>query len=114
MEVEDVEGHKVEVGQPLNTSNFIRVSYNTRWSAEKAMTQGRWFQGQSFNLAWAPTSSSSRAAENAAPTNKAPVVVEHEVSRSDVNDLEEEVPEGEHIQKEVCANLTDEPKPILL
>lgn len=108
MEVEDVDSHKMDLGQPLNMNNPIRVSYTTRRSAERAMTQGRWFHGQSLNLAWVSTSSTNRPSESSVPSNKA-AVADHEInSRGDANEGPEglSVEEQHHIESK--ANITDD------
>lgn len=108
VEVEDVDGHKMGLGQPLNMNNPIRVSYTTRRSAERAMTQGRWFHGQSLNLAWASTASTNRSSESSVPSNKS-AMADHEInSRVDANEVTEELSVEEQHHIESKANVTDE------
>lgn len=110
VEVEDVENYKADSGQSLNVSSPVRVSYTTRRCAERAMAQGRWFHGQSLNLAWVSISSTNRPPESSALANKT-VVPEDEshetTSRGDANGVPEEisVEEQQHVDK---ANNTDE------
>jgi RNA-binding protein 26 len=108
VEVEDVDGHKMGLGQPLNMNNPIRVSYTTRRSAERAMTQGRWFHGQSLNLAWVSTASTNRSSESSVPSNKS-AMADHEInSRVDANEVTEELSVEEQHHIESKANVTDE------
>lgn len=109
VEVEDVDNHKTGLGQPLNTNGSIRISYSTRRSAERAMTQGRWFHGQSLNLAWVSTSSTTRPSESPIPANKASVADHETNSRGDTNEVMEELPVEELQHIESKANTTDEP-----
>lgn len=108
MEVEDVEGHNAESGQPLNMNNPLRVSYTTRWSAERAMAQGRWFHGQPLNVAWVCISSTSRLPECSAYANKTALSDVGTNNRADANGMIEElsVVEQRHVGEK--ANMTFE------
>ena len=108
VEAEDVDIHKMGLGHPLNANSPIRVSYSTRRSAERAMTQGRWFHGHSLNLAWVSTSSTNRSSESSVPSNR-PAVIDHETnSRGDVHEVTEELSVEEQQHLESKANITDE------
>lgn len=94
MEIEDVESYKADSGQPSNVNSPVRVSYTTRRSAERAMAQGRWFHGQSLNLAWVSISSTTnRPPESSALVANKAVVAEDETttSRGDANGVTEEL-----------------------
>lgn len=109
VKVEDAEGHQLDAGQPLTTNSFVRVTYTTRRSAERAMTQGRWFHGQALNLAWASVSSTNRSTGGPGPANNIPIAVEHEATnRSDANGQDEDLSIGEDNQEEGFAGSQDE------
>lgn len=108
MEVEDVECYKADLAQPLNTNSPVRVSYTTRRSAERAMAQGRWFHGQSLNLAWVSISSINRPPESSALANRIAVPEDETTNRDDGNGVTEEVSVEEQHHVEQKANETDE------
>lgn len=108
VEVEDVECYKADLAQPLNTNSPVRVSYATRRSAERAMAQGRWFHGQSLNLAWVSISSTNRPPESSALANRIAVPEDETTSRGDANGVTEEVSVEEQHHVDQKANITDE------
>lgn len=110
MEVEDAEDHKVDSGQPWKSSSPIRISYSTRRSAERAMTQGRWFHGQSLNLVWVSVAVTNRPSESAPASITA--LTEHKTTgRGDANEVWEEssVEEQHHVESK--ASLKNEAHP---
>lgn len=71
------------------------------------MSQGRWFHGQSLNLAWVSVPSTHRPSESSALAIKA-AVTDETISRVDANGGTEELSleEQHHVDKD--ANITDD------
>ncbi|XP_024369007.1 zinc finger CCCH domain-containing protein 27 isoform X2 [Physcomitrium patens] len=108
VEVEDAEGHKADPEQTWSTNSSVRISYTTRRSAERAMTQGRWFHGQSLNLVWGSVGSTSRLLEGPVPAGKA-APSEHETTgRCVASEVMEEASAEEVHHVESKPNLKDD------
>jgi RNA-binding protein 26 len=90
VEFEDVGSFNAASTRSFDVNNTIRVSFTTRWSAERAMALGKWFHGQTFNLAWVSTSSISRPPDSSALAFKTTLLEDETSSRGDANGVTEE------------------------
>ncbi|XP_073396925.1 zinc finger CCCH domain-containing protein 27 isoform X1 [Physcomitrium patens] len=107
VEVEAAEGHKADSEHTWSPNSSIRISYTTRWSAERAMMQGRCFHGQSLNLVWVSAASTSRPSESPAPAGKV-APAEHETTgRGGASEVSEEASAEEVHHVESKLNLKD-------
>jgi hypothetical protein len=114
VEVEDAEGHKIDTIQPLTANSNLRVSFTNRQSAERALGQGRWLQGQTLHLTWAPVSSSSRTTEGHGAANSSLLTGNQQVCNREGNGHGESVGMGAYTSEEDNASANDETKQVLL
>lgn len=109
MEFEDVGSSKAASTRSFDVNKTIRVSFTTRWSAERAMALGKWFHGQSFNLAWFSTSSISRPPDSSALAFKTTMLEDETSSRGDANGVTEDAAVKEQHLVDDRPNVVDNP-----
>jgi hypothetical protein len=114
VEVEDAKGHKIDTIQPLTANSNLRVSFTNRQSAERALVQGRWLQGQTLHLTWAPVSSSSQTTEGHGAANSSLLAGNQQVYNREGNGHGENVGMGAYTSEEDNASANDETKQVLL